>query len=279
VLLQWFSWRSAFAVNVVLAAVAIAGAVAFVPESADPDAPRLDKAGAVLAVAALTALVFSIIEAPEAGWAGARTLGGIAGGLAILTVFVVWEVRAAHPMLDVRHFRSRRLSAGAVSIFIQFFAFFGFTFVCLQYLQGVRGESPLLAALSVLPLAGLIPLGAGMGAAMTPATAAITEGLPAAQQGVGSALNRPVSRGRRRAGHCRHRLRRHRRLPGQPGPGRRPGRAGEQGPRLVRPGHSRRRSGQGHRRQRLRRRHPHRAAVRRGRRRPRRDHRHRAAAR
>jgi len=40
-----------------------------------------------------------------------------------------------------------------------------------------------------LLLAGLIPLGIGMGAAMTPATAAITEGLPAAQQGVGSALN------------------------------------------------------------------------------------------
>jgi len=40
-----------------------------------------------------------------------------------------------------------------------------------------------------LLVAGLIPLGVGMGAAMTPATAAITEGLPAAQQGVGSALN------------------------------------------------------------------------------------------
>ena len=117
---------------------------------------------------------------------------------------------------------------------------FGFTFVALQYLQGVRGYSPLVAALSVLPLAmammptgrvtpklvarfgargvcaaglvlvaaglvvisrvgtaspywlllaGLIPVGIGMGAAMTPATAAITEGLPAAQQGVGSALN------------------------------------------------------------------------------------------
>jgi len=143
-------------------------------------------------------------------------------------------------MLDLRHFRNRRLSAGGLSIFIQFFAFYGFTFVSLQYLQGVRGNSPLVAALSVLPLAlvmmptgriipglaarfgaravcatglvliaaglvvvsrigtsssywlllaGLIPLGIGMAAAMTPATAAITEGLPAAQQGVGSALN------------------------------------------------------------------------------------------
>jgi EmrB/QacA subfamily drug resistance transporter len=239
-LLQWFSWRSAFAVNVVLAVVAITGTVLFVPESSHLDAPRLDAAGAILAITGLTALVFSVIEAPEAGWASARTLGGIGGGLTVLAVFVAWELRVAHPMLDPRHFRSRRLSAGALSIFIQFFAFFGFTFVCLQYLQGVRGDSPQGAALSVLPLslsmmptaritpklaarfgarpvcvtglilvaaglavisrvgvsspywllvAGLIPLGIGMGAAMTPATAAITEGLPAEQQGVGSALN------------------------------------------------------------------------------------------
>jgi EmrB/QacA subfamily drug resistance transporter len=239
-LLQWFSWRSAFAVNVVLAVIAIAGTIGFVPESSHPGAPPLDKAGAGLAMAGLIAVVFSIIEAPEAGWASARTLGGIGGGLAILAVFAGWELRAAHPMLDPRHFRNRRLSAGSLSIFIQFFAFFGFTFVALQYLQGVRGDSPLAAALAVLPLsaammptaritprltarfgartvsvaglvlvaagltvisrvgttspywlllAGLIPLGIGMGAAMTPATAAVTEGLPAEQQGVGSALN------------------------------------------------------------------------------------------
>ena len=239
-LLEWFSWRSAFAVNVVLAVIAIAGTIGLVPESSQPDARSLDKGGAFLAMAGLTALVFSIIEAPEAGWLAVRTLGGIGGGLAILAVFAGWELRRAYPMLDLRHFRNRHLSAGSLSIFIQFFAFFGFTFVALQYLQGVRGDSPLVAAISVLPLAaammptaritprlaarfgarnvcvtgllliaaglvivsrvgagspywllvaGLLPLGIGMGAAMTPATAAITEGLPAAEQGVGSALN------------------------------------------------------------------------------------------
>ena len=240
VLLEWFSWRSAFAVNVVLAAVAIAGTIVFVPESSHPGAPPLDKVGALLTMAGLTTLVFSIIEAPEAGWGSARTLGGIGGGLAVLAVFTGWELRQRHPLLDVRHFRNRHLSAGSLSIFIQFFAFFGFNFVMLQYLQGVLGNSPLAAGASMLPLvatmmptgritprltarfgartvcasglvliaaglvvisrvgtaspywlllAGLIPLGAGMGAAMTPATAGITEGLPAAQQGVGSALN------------------------------------------------------------------------------------------
>jgi EmrB/QacA subfamily drug resistance transporter len=240
ILLEWFSWRSAFAVNVILAALAILGATRFVPESSEPDAPAVDTGGALLVFVGLVALVYSIIQAPDAGWLDTRTLAGIAAGLAALGCFVFYELRQAHPLLDPRLFSNRHLSAGSLSIFIQFFAFFGFTFVSLQYLQGVRGYSPLLAALAVLPLSltmmptarltstlasrygarsvcitglllvaaglvtisrvgtdspywlmlgGLVLLGVGMGAAMTPATAAITEALPQAQQGVGSALN------------------------------------------------------------------------------------------
>src|SRR6202451_1968240 len=63
VLLQWFSWQAAFAINVVLAVVALAGTFRFVPESSQPDAPALDKGGAVLATVGLVALVFRIIAA------------------------------------------------------------------------------------------------------------------------------------------------------------------------------------------------------------------------
>ncbi|MFZ0251481.1 MAG: MFS transporter [Acidimicrobiales bacterium] len=240
VLLEWFSWRSAFAVNVVLAIIALTGTFRFVPESSEADAPTLDVGGALLAMVGLVALVFSIIEAPDAGWGSARTLGGLAAGMIGLTGFVLYEFHQDHPLLDPRLFSNRRLSAGSLSICIQFFAFFGFTFVSLQYLEGVRGYTALVAALAVLPLsaammpaarltprlvsrfgaravcvtglllvagglliisqigtdtsywlmlAGLVPLGVGMGAAMTPATTAITEALPQAEQGVGSALN------------------------------------------------------------------------------------------
>lgn len=240
VLLHWFSWQAAFAVNVVLAAIALVGTIRFVPESSRPEAPPLDKGGALLATVGLVALVFSIIEAPDAGWMSARTLIGLAAGVAALMAFVGYERRQRYPLLDPRLFSNRALAAGSLSICIQFFAFFGFTFVSLQYLEGVRGYSPLVAAVAVLPLsatmmptakltpaltarigaravcitglvlvaaglaiisrvgtdtsyllivAGLVPLGVGMGAAMTPATSAITEALPQAQQGVGSALN------------------------------------------------------------------------------------------
>jgi EmrB/QacA subfamily drug resistance transporter len=161
--LEVWSWRAVFAVSAVLAVVAVAGTLAVVPESADPEAPRVDRTGAVLTVAGLGVLVYSIIEAPTAGWGSARTLSGVAAGIALLAVFVVWELRTAHPLIDPRLFLRGGFSAGSLTITVQFFAFFGFIFILLQYLQLVRGYEPLEAAVRMLPLAlGLMPASRGI---------------------------------------------------------------------------------------------------------------------
>src|SRR5262249_52902700 len=152
-LLAVFSWRSVFALNVLLSAISLIGTLRFVPESADPDAPPLDLGGAVIAVLGLFALVFSVIEAPTFGWLAARTVIGLALAVGLLAAFVAWELRQAAPLLDPRVFGRRPLSAGSMSILIQFFAFYGYTFIILQYLQLVRGDTALLAAVQVLPMA------------------------------------------------------------------------------------------------------------------------------
>ncbi len=240
-LLEQWSWRSVFAVNVVLAFGALAATARVIPESADESAPRLDLVGALLTVVGLGLAIYSVIEAPLEGWRSTRTVAGIATGVGVLGVFVLWELTRAYPLIDPRLFAHRGFSAGIVSITLQFFAFYGFIFLVLQYLQLVRGERPIVAAISLIPmtlalmpsartlsprltarvgaaagcllglalivggllvlaqlsrsssywlmLAGLVPLGAGMGLAMTPATSAITEALPRAKQGVGSAMN------------------------------------------------------------------------------------------
>ncbi|MFB4297239.1 MFS transporter [Actinomadura sp. NTSP31] len=240
-LLEQWSWRSVFLLNIVLAVIALVATLAVVPESAEPDAPRLDVTGALITVVGLGAGVYSIIEAPTEGWTSARTLIGLAAAVAVLAGFVGWELTRRNPLLDPRLFRHRAFSAGALSITVQFFAFFGFVFIVLQYLQLVKGHGPLLAATCLLPMAaammpsargiapraaakvgprrvivaglilvsvgmlvlslldtgtsywvmlgGLIPLGAGMGLAMTPATASVTDALPPEKQGVGSAMN------------------------------------------------------------------------------------------
>jgi EmrB/QacA subfamily drug resistance transporter len=184
VLEQW-SWRSVFAVNIVLAVIALIGTLRFIPESADPDAPAIDWAGAALAVVGLGSLVYSIIEAPTEGWAAARTLGGLAAGLAVLGLFVLWELRVREPLFDPRLFRHRGFAAGTLTITLQFFAFFGFLFLVLQYLQLVLGNSPLVAALSLIPMAlGMMPsarviapkVAARVGAARTSALGLVIAG-------------------------------------------------------------------------------------------------------
>ena len=152
ILLEFYSWSSFFGLNVVLAAAALVGTLAVVPTSADAHPPRLDVVGGLLSLVAVAALVFGIIEGPEQGWTDAATAGGLAVGAVAGVLFVLWELRVAQPMLDPRLFRSRALSAGTLTVAVQFFASFGLFFVVLQYLQFVVGRSPLQAAVSLLPL-------------------------------------------------------------------------------------------------------------------------------
>jgi EmrB/QacA subfamily drug resistance transporter len=151
-LLEYFEWQSFFALNVVLAVVALAGVLALVPASADEHPPALDLIGAALSLITVASLVFGIIEGPERGWSDPLTLAGLIAGVVAAIGFVAWELRTAEPMLDPRLFRLRGLSAGSLTIAVQFFAAFGFFFAIVQYLQYVTGRSPLEAAVALLPM-------------------------------------------------------------------------------------------------------------------------------
>ena len=75
-LLEWLSWPSIFALNVVLAAVALVGTIAIVPATRESRPPRLDPVGTILSAGALAALVFGVIEGPERGWSSTTTVCG-----------------------------------------------------------------------------------------------------------------------------------------------------------------------------------------------------------
>lgn len=151
-LLEFFAWNSFFALNVVLAGVALLGTILVIPASRDADAPRLDPVGALFSLVAAVGIVLGIIEGPDRGWGDAVTVAGFAAGTFALVAFVGWELRREQPMLDVRLFRLRGFGAGSAVITVQFFGSFGLFFIILQYLQYVAGLSPLRAALALLPL-------------------------------------------------------------------------------------------------------------------------------
>jgi EmrB/QacA subfamily drug resistance transporter len=157
-LLEHFWWGSVFFINVPLIAVALVGVATIVPESKDHDTPPLDIPGLALSIAAITAVVYTIIEAPEWGWASTTTLIGAVASVALVATFIGWELRVEHPMLPVRIFRNRRFSAASMSITSAFFALFGFIFLITQYFQLVRGYSPLGAGVRTIPVAAAIAI-------------------------------------------------------------------------------------------------------------------------
>ena len=156
VLLEFFSWPSIFALNIVLAALALVGTLAVVPATREARPPRLDPVGTLFSVAGLAAIVYGTIEGPERGWSDPVTLAALLGGFAGVVLFVVWELHRREPMLDPRNFLRRGFGAGSLSISVQFFAAFGFLFLALPYLQLVLGYSPLQAAAALLPMAVVV---------------------------------------------------------------------------------------------------------------------------
>jgi EmrB/QacA subfamily drug resistance transporter len=145
-------WPWVFAANAIWAAVALVMAIRLVPHSRQEGLPPLDVPGAILSAGGLASVVFATIEGPTRGWSDGLVAGGYALGAVLLLAFVLWELRAAHPMLDPRLFARHGFRAGSLSITVQFLVLFGFIFAGLQYLQLVRGYSPLEAALALLPL-------------------------------------------------------------------------------------------------------------------------------
>lgn len=163
-LVENFWWGSVFAINIPVAVAIIAGTIFLVPESRDPNAKRPDIAGAVLSTAALSALVFAIIEGPAKGWASPLVAGGFALSVLAAVGFVITELRSDHPMLDVRLFRNRLFAWGAATVAIGFMALLGAIFILTQYVQIILGFGPFDAGLRFLPL----PIGFIASAVITP---------------------------------------------------------------------------------------------------------------
>jgi len=162
-LLESFSWQATFLAKVPLALAAIAMVARVVPTSRDPQAPRLDLPGFALSTAGVGLIVFAIIEAPSAGWSSTQTLALGAAGAALVAVFIAWEQRVAEPMLNLRLFRNPRFSAASLSITVAFFSLAGFIFLIVQYMQVIKGWTPLETGVRTLPVAVAVGVSSVLG--------------------------------------------------------------------------------------------------------------------
>lgn len=157
-LLEFFDWRSIFVVTTIAAGTVLVFSFT-VPGSRDPDQPGVDWAGAAISAAAVGVLVHGMIEAPEAGWLSPLVLGSLAAALAFGALFVAVETRQQFPLLDVRLLANRTFGSGALMLTMMMVAGFGYFFLIMQFNLFVEGQSALIAAALITPMAiTLIPL-------------------------------------------------------------------------------------------------------------------------
>jgi EmrB/QacA subfamily drug resistance transporter len=166
VLTEYLSWRWCLYINLVFAAIAVAGALAYVRGGRPANRPRMDWLGAVLACPGLFAIVFGFSEAETAGWTAARTLGALIGGVVLLAGFVLAERRVRHPLLPLRVILDRARGGSYVALGISGIAIFG-TFLFLTfYLQVVRTDSPMTTGLLFLPMIGCTLISSNLSSAL-----------------------------------------------------------------------------------------------------------------
>lgn len=175
-LIAAFGWRSIFLVNLPLCAAGLAATLMWIPASrredsasanrdmnrdtsaaAEAPAPRphsLDVRGQLLAIVALTAFTGAVIEWRPLGFAHWAVWGGFVLALAAGAAFVALEARIDAPMLPLAMLRNRTFSAAVLFGICVNLTYYGTVFVLALFLQHARGQSPLQAGLTFIPLTG-----------------------------------------------------------------------------------------------------------------------------
>ncbi|MEV4115771.1 MFS transporter [Nonomuraea sp. NPDC049695] len=114
-----------------------------------------DLIGAVLITASMLLLVFTVVQAPEAGWASLQTIGSLVAVAVLLGLFVFAEQRMRHPLVRLGILRSGHIVRANLGLLILMGSYVAFQFVAMQYFQNLLGWSALGTALAFLP-AGLL---------------------------------------------------------------------------------------------------------------------------
>ncbi|MET7615449.1 DHA2 family efflux MFS transporter permease subunit [Streptomyces sp. NPDC005408] len=151
VLTDLLSWRWVLLINVPVGALVLVGAAIWLTESRDGDGRRLDLPGAVLVTGGLAAVAYGIVQTEESGWSAPATLLPLFGGLAVLGLFVAVEARTGAPLMPLKVFRSRAVSAANTAMLVCGSASFAMWFFMTVYAQNVLGYTPLEAGLALIP--------------------------------------------------------------------------------------------------------------------------------
>jgi MFS family permease len=151
VITEWISWPWVFYINIPIALVVLALVPGLMP-AAPARRGSIDLAGALTATAGLALTVFGIVRAPQEGWGSAATLASIAGGVALLGLFVAIQAARREPLMRLSIFRAPNLAAANVAQLLLGAAWIPMWFFLNLYLQQVLGYGAFEGGAALLPM-------------------------------------------------------------------------------------------------------------------------------
>ncbi len=158
-LIDHWSWRAVFFINLPLAVAVIAIALWRVPESRNENAHgTLDWPGALLVTVGLSGVVYGLIESSSAEWSQPKILASFGLGIFALASFIAVEIHQPTPMMPTGLFRSRTFSGANLLTFLLYAALGGSLFFVPLNLIQVQGYSATAAGAALLPLILLLAL-------------------------------------------------------------------------------------------------------------------------
>ncbi|MFE4952383.1 MFS transporter [Leifsonia sp. NPDC056665] len=153
-IVQYLGWRWTMFVNLPIAVLCLILGLVLLREVRIPTSARFDYAGTVLLVAALTALVYALIDAPTSGWGAPSTLVLFAVALVAFVAFILVERRAADPLVPLTLFRDRSFAAGSALSVLAFFALNGGLFLVSLFWLQIQHVPATTVGVWLLPLGG-----------------------------------------------------------------------------------------------------------------------------
>ena len=152
ILVGLWSWRAVFWFNLIFGALALVAARIILPESADPVKARLDYPGFVLGAVSLAMATFATISGETSGYITWWVLLLYGASVVGLVAFVLVELRAENPVLNVRFFKLPAFAGSTVLAFTSYFGIFSIFFFVALYLEEVGSTSPFSLALDFIPM-------------------------------------------------------------------------------------------------------------------------------
>ncbi|HEX5114408.1 MAG TPA: MFS transporter [Pseudonocardiaceae bacterium] len=142
VLLHFFWWGSVFLLGSPAMLVLLITGRIFLPEHRNPNPARIDAPSVVLSVSAILLVIYGVKELAANGVTG-PAVAAVAVGLALGVAFVRRQHALADPLVDLRLFATPSFRVATVSLLLNSVAMSGVALLVNQYLQVVRGLSPL----------------------------------------------------------------------------------------------------------------------------------------